>query len=455
MLSKFWSPIRTLAVFTLFACEATFAANAPALAGLAVYRDTGRDIYIAGLHTPGAQVPAGAAGIDAPASMEYRIATRRISSRGFSGTLLLQAELGSGRRAPEGVINTLSELKRAVEGSFLAGDHFLVRKTPAGSTDFYLNGAELLSVQDTAVFDFLLQGWIGESSSALLRDSLLSGRLETEMVVRFEELVPDAKRIAAVESWLIEEEAEGVEGQVSEREEAEEQLVTASEQELQPAGEVENEEENAAGEQAGVALAAAAAVKPEAEPVVVPVVAPGASVGATAEVPVTAQETATATPAPELQVPELEPEAPAPEPEDVEPPEQVVRAQPATLQPTLEPVQVRATPLDDREYQRQLSEYVSQVMNKVLRKVVYPNRAVRRQNEGSVELLAQFDGSGQVLDVSLGTSSGYKLLDGAALKAVREAGPFPQVTPVAQEEFAAGDGQSFVMAIPVRFQLFE
>ena len=59
----------------------------------------------------------------------------------------------------------------------MAGDQFLVRKTPAGDTDFYLNGSELLSVADTAIFDFLVQGWIGEGSSALMRDSLLSGRL--------------------------------------------------------------------------------------------------------------------------------------------------------------------------------------------------------------------------------------------------------------------------------------
>lgn len=430
MLLKSWSPIRSLAVFTLFACEFSFAANDTELAGLAVYTDTGRDIYVAGLHTPGAQLPADANSIAAPAAMEYRIATRRISSRGLSGTLLLQAELGSGHRAPEGVINALDELKHALEGSFLAGDQFLVRKSPDGSTDFYLNGTELLSLEDSTVFDFLIQGWIGQDSSALMRDSLLSGRLDTEMMVRFEALAPSEERVAAVAGWDI-----GVEDEI---EQAQEQVAAAPE----PEPELEPVKESTAEAVVAATVAATVTVaKPE-----------------SVNTPPVVQETVKAEPAPELEAAEPEPKAPAPEPGNVEEPVQVAAATAAAPQPKLEPITVEVTALDaldDREYKQQLSSYVSQVMNKVLRQVVYPNRAVRRKNEGSVELLAQFDDAGQLLDVSLEASSGYKLLDGAALKAVREAAPFPQVTPVAQEEFSAGDGQSFVMTIPVRFELYD
>ena len=65
--------------------------------------------------------------------------------------------------------------------------------------------------------------------------------------------------------------------------------------------------------------------------------------------------------------------------------------------------------------------------------------------QGNVELLAQFDATGKLIDVSLDISSGYGPLDKAALKAVRKASPFPELTQVAREEFLAEDGASCML----------
>jgi TonB family protein len=109
--------------------------------------------------------------------------------------------------------------------------------------------------------------------------------------------------------------------------------------------------------------------------------------------------------------------------------------------------------VDDREYQRQLSEYVTHIMKKIFGKVVYPRRAIQRDRQGKVELLVTVDGDGNLLDVSLDNSSGHGILDSAASKAVRKAAPFPELTLVAKEEFLAEDGTSFTIPIPITFKL--
>lgn len=111
--------------------------------------------------------------------------------------------------------------------------------------------------------------------------------------------------------------------------------------------------------------------------------------------------------------------------------------------------------LDDREYQRQLNQYVGTVIKKVFGEVRYPRRAVDKQKEGNVDLLAYMDEDGQLLEVALDSSSGYGPLDKAAIKAVRKAAPFPELSEAAREEFLADDGMSYVMLIPVKFMLQE
>ena len=116
-----WSGIRNLAVSTLLVSVVaqSQAQGRLDLAGLAIYTDTARDIYVAGLRTADGQAVPDTSALQGPMIMEYRITTRRISARGFSGTLLLQAELGSGQRAPDSVVDALSELKSTMHVQIL------------------------------------------------------------------------------------------------------------------------------------------------------------------------------------------------------------------------------------------------------------------------------------------------------------------------------------------------
>lgn len=394
---------RCLAVLILLACSVAGAQESPQLAGLAVHTDTARDIYIAGLLGPGGQIPDELDSVRGPMSMEYRIATRRISSRGFSGTLLLQAELGSGTRAPEAVIDALGELKMQLQGSLLSGDQFEIALSPAGDTQFVLNGVTLLELPGADTFSYLLQGWLGNSASALMRESLLSGQFDRSLMLQYESLMPLNERIEQVAGWVAEEEI------VEEEQVA---VVAAPE----PAVNTRQE--------------AVAATAPEAAAV---------AVAAQNAAPVPVQELPQP-PAVEEQVPEPELAVSAP-------------VEPLPVAETAEQEQSPLQELDDREYQRQLSEYVRVVMTQVFRNVRYPRRAVKRELQGQVELLAELDQSGELLGVSLETSSGYDILDEAAIRAVEKATPFPELSFVAKEEFVADTGDSYVMLIPVKFMM--
>ena len=202
MLLRNWTFLRKLAVLLSLACSAAHGKSELETAGLAVYTETARDIYIAGLLLPADSSLENVYLAPGPKAMEYRIATRRISNRGFSGTLLLQAEFGSGKRAPAEVIDVLGELKKQIKGSLLRGDRFVVFLSEDENTTFYLNDTRLLSVDDGAVFDFFFAGWLGESSSALFRGKLLSGNLNADTLARFEALAPSDERLATISDWM-------------------------------------------------------------------------------------------------------------------------------------------------------------------------------------------------------------------------------------------------------------
>lgn len=354
--------LKGLAMALLLVCSDTQASAKLEPVGVAVYTETARDIYIAALLLPPGSRVENIPLAPGPKAMEYRIALRRMSSRGLSGTLLLQAELGSGSRAPEKAIAAVSTLKNNIKSALKLGDRFVIALSADGMTSFALNGVELLSIDDSSIFDFFLAGWIGTTSSASLRDVLLSGNIDAGTLTQFESLAPTNERLATVSAWV------------------------------------------------------ASPPTPSSAPVT------------------TVKAAKTPTPAPRATK------------TPVAKTTQVAMAKATAANPG-------ASIVDDRDYQRQLNEYVTHIMKKVFRKVVYPRRAIQRDRQGKVELLVTVDEDGNLLDISLDNSSGYGILDSAASKAVRKAAPFPELTLVAKEEFLADDGASYIMPIPITFRL--
>lgn len=433
MLFKKEAGFRNLAILLILICSLARAQDGVELSGLAVYTDTARDIYVAGLQTIDGKPPADITNLAGPMTMEYRIATRRLSSRGFSGTLLLQAELGAGHRAPEGVIDVLGDLKQRVKGSLSSGDQFEIVLTGSGDTAFVLNGVELLRDSSAEVFSYLIQGWIGGSASALMRDKLLSANLDKNTMLRYESLIPLNERVELVASWVEDTEEEAV-------------PATAEVKEQQVAAASAAVAEKAAPTPAPKATVAAAP-EPKVETQAVEEAATVAALSVAA--PAVAQSASSAVPKKST--------APAPKKtataEQKEPAVQKEQVAAATTPGPEQQATGTLADIDDREYQLQLNTYVRAVMTQVFKNVRYPRRAVKRELEGQVELLAQLSKEGELLGVSMESSSGHEILDNAAIKAVESATPFPELNFVAQEEFVADNGDAYVMLIPVKFML--
>ena len=108
-----------------------------------------------------------------------------------------------------------------------------------------------------------------------------------------------------------------------------------------------------------------------------------------------------------------------------------------------------------REYSQRLMEFHGQLVARVYRKIQYPNRAVRRNLEGRLELDVTLNENGNLIAVEIAQSSGHKILDSAAIKAAQKAlsdGVINGLDAVAIAEFGTQNNQVTV-PVPVQFQL--
>ena len=113
--------------------------------------------------------------------------------------------------------------------------------------------------------------------------------------------------------------------------------------------------------------------------------------------------------------------------------------------------------IDIQGYSQRLAAFNTLVLQKVYSQINYPTRAVRRGLEGRVELDVTMGENGQLVEIVVARSSGYKILDRAAVKAADKglASMDPaHIDPVAIAEFGGRDEQ-VVVPVPVQFMLTE
>jgi protein TonB len=72
----------------------------------------------------------------------------------------------------------------------------------------------------------------------------------------------------------------------------------------------------------------------------------------------------------------------------------------------------------------------------------YPKRAQRRNEQGVVKIVFTIGNDGEIVSVNILTSSGSRLLDGAAIDAVKDASPF-----------ARPPNGSMIIQLPIKFEL--
>jgi len=95
---------------------------------------------------------------------------------------------------------------------------------------------------------------------------------------------------------------------------------------------------------------------------------------------------------------------------------------------------------------RQRNDYLSRVARQIARHRVYPAVAASNRQEGRVVMRVTVARTGHVLEVRVGTSSGWPAIDAAETETIRKAGPFPPVP---------GDmpGDPIILVLPMTYNL--
>ena len=152
-------------------------------------------------------------------------------------------------------------------------------------------------------------------------------------------------------------------------------------------------------------------------------------------------------PEPAPAVPEVRPEAPPP-------PAPQARVAPAPQPSPPEPqvaakVDAQTSPV--RQVQPSLDVAVLKACGEILAQAIgkrkdYPRLARLRNWQGTTELKLQIGPDGKLLDVHVGHSSGFQVLDAAAIQMVHNAAPLPNVPEALR-------GRELTMIVPVVFKL--
>ena len=95
---------------------------------------------------------------------------------------------------------------------------------------------------------------------------------------------------------------------------------------------------------------------------------------------------------------------------------------------------------------RQRNDYLSRVARQIALHRVYPTSALNNNQGGRVVMRVTVTRNGQVLDVSVRTSSGWPAIDAAEVETIRKAAPFP---PLPSEM----PGDPVVLVLPITYSL--
>jgi periplasmic protein TonB len=90
--------------------------------------------------------------------------------------------------------------------------------------------------------------------------------------------------------------------------------------------------------------------------------------------------------------------------------------------------------------------YTNSIQLKIAQAKTYPSIARERKQEGKAFLSFKLDRDGRILELAIENSSGHKILDQAAIKAIKEAAPFPIIPVSLNKNYAS-------LKIPISFIL--
>jgi pilus assembly protein CpaC len=107
--------------------------------------------------------------------------------------------------------------------------------------------------------------------------------------------------------------------------------------------------------------------------------------------------------------------------------------------------EVKERPVSAAKIPDTMSTYVWTVQNKINRAITYPRQALDAGWEGQVKLTLNIASNGQLKDIKIKDSSGYRILDDAALDVARSQAPYPPFSPQI-------DSQEIWVDVPIAYE---
>ena len=92
------------------------------------------------------------------------------------------------------------------------------------------------------------------------------------------------------------------------------------------------------------------------------------------------------------------------------------------------------------------SEYSYLIRMKIASAKIYPELARKKNQQGKATLSLKLGKDGNILNVSVGNSSGYKILDQAAIDAIKDAAPYPIIPDKLNKKYV-------LLKLPISFVL--
>ena len=445
--------VRWVLIWGLALCSLSSYAAPLTLNGLSKYSELRRDFYIGALYLETATDSEQQIFNNKQAMrMVIRVSNKRWSPRSFEQHWTQSILINNEEETLSVYADSILAFTALTKEPLTTGDEIIIDRAKNSPTTVSINSVELLSVADSAgeFFKLLLNAWLGPRPPSSDFKRHILGQTDSEQSseaseqvplykAQFDRLLPAPGREAVINQWL-----------------SSEPVTTATI--------ADSKKEESGRKNTAIATTKIAIAKPTANPPpnakkaapenILTANKPAIKINASAEP--TIEKTTTPNETQKQNTNNRLVQGNAPERQVVTSTSTSLSSQETisiyqpTYQPT-PPTETQPEPKQDRDVEQKLSNglrllYRSNVLKRVYAKVVYPSRAASRRQEGKANMVLHLSQEGKLLDLSLKESSGFAMLDRAAMKAVRNAEPFPTVPKKILS-------QTIKIDIPIRFRL--
>jgi TonB family protein len=362
------------------------------LNGSAIYQDLGKQQFVAALFVENLSNNANSIQLQQSAKrMEVRI-INDYSKRRWLNLWMQRISINNDRESFSGSAQEVIDIMHAPKAAPKRGDVIEYLFDSDQGTSVRFNGTELIANYPPEVFNILLRTWIGPiPPSTAFKDQLLGSSIDMDADELLTDIQPQSSRVALAASWM----APPPEAAVEQTTSATDTDISETETELPAAETLASEQPDAVPE---------GDLKPDA-------LAAGAE-PSIADIEQVAENTGV----------EVDTQADNAEPQEEE---------------------IADFNVSEALAQR---DYTPLVVAQIYKAIRYPNRAADKNQQGTVRIGVTIDRSGELISAVTTQESRYRLLNQAALKAVKKAAPFPQLP----EEMKA---DSFEVNLPITFRL--